>query len=154
MSAVLTVALAGCSLGQMDPDPSPSEQTGTRVGLKPFATTTWLLPRGKLQESCPKCTFPPGSRGVLKPFCCPCFFKASQRRITLSSWNYTGNSGKQNVINRAGTLPCLTDVEMHLGRRKRRRERKEEEERRMPRARCCSLHGSSESTGHEGGCSR
>lgn len=72
------------------------------------------------------------------PFCCLCFFKASQGRATFSSWNYTGNSGKQNVINQAGTLPCLTDVEMHLGRRKRRRGRNEEEGWMDARALCCS----------------
>lgn len=90
----------------------------------------------------PAVHFPPRSKGTSKPslpFCCLCFFKASQGRATFSSWNYTGNSGKQNVINRAGTLPCLTDVEMHLGRRKRRRGRNEEEGWMDAWALCCSL---------------
>lgn len=80
-------------------------------------TTALLLPWGSSEHHKP--TFTPKGIRVWLP--------VVLLRLTSEGYRYPagipqGNSGEQTVINRAGTRLHLTDVEMHLERRKRRRE--------------------------------
>lgn len=131
----------------MDAGPIP-EPGGHGTGSEAFraTTTALLLPWGSSEHQETHVYTPKAEGSSSPPVACVSLRPASEG-YRYPAGIARGNSGKQTVINRAGTLPHLTDVEMHLGRRKRRRERRAGEERWLPRALCCSLPT------HPGGCS-
>lgn len=58
VSAVLTVALAGCLLGQTDPDPSPSQANKHQSGSETFCHNHLASPMEKAPGKLPKMHFP------------------------------------------------------------------------------------------------